>query len=107
MLSRGRALDDGEAADVLLALDVRAVGGQRGCRLCGFGIGLDPQVTTGHGGQRLSLSFYADDCDAAIEQLRSAGIQVIEEPVTHPWGERGARVLDPDGNEIVIGQRAS
>lgn len=72
-----------------------------------LGIGLDPTVTAGRGGQRFSLWVYADDCDAAIELLRSAGTQIVEEPTTQPWGERMARVLDPDGNEIVIGQRAA
>ncbi|MEJ7770733.1 MAG: VOC family protein [Geodermatophilaceae bacterium] len=71
-----------------------------------LGIGLDPTAPTGRGGQRLSLWVYADDCDAAIERLREAGMQIVEEPVTQPWGERVARVLDPDGNEIVVGQRA-
>jgi uncharacterized glyoxalase superfamily protein PhnB len=28
------------------------------------------------------------------------------EPADQPWGERVARVLDPDGNEVIIGQRA-
>lgn len=68
-----------------------------------LGIGLDPTVAAGPDGQRLSLWVYADDCDAAIERLRSAGMQVVEEPATQPWGERIARVLDPDGNEVVIG----
>ena len=72
-----------------------------------LGIGLDPTVTAGPGGQRLSLWIYAGDCDAAIERLRSAGTEIVEEPVTQPWGERMARVLDPDGNEIVIGQQAA
>jgi len=72
-----------------------------------LGIGLDPTVTAGPGGQRLSLWIYAGDCDAAIERLRSAGTEIVEEPVTQPWGERMARGLDPDVNEIVIGQQAA
>jgi hypothetical protein len=24
-------------------------------------------------------------------------------PTNQPWGERVARVLDPDGNEVIIG----
>ena len=65
--------------------------------------------TDGHcrsGGQRLSLWIYASDCDAAIERLRSAGAEIVDEPATQPWGEQMARVLDPGGNEIVIGQQA-
>jgi lactoylglutathione lyase len=31
---------------------------------------------------------------------------VTEEPADQPWGERIARVLDPDGNEVIVGQKA-
>jgi lactoylglutathione lyase len=33
-------------------------------------------------------------------------VEVVEEPADQPWGERVARVLDPDGNVVLIGQRA-
>lgn len=69
------------------------------------GLGLDPDVPSGPGQQRFSLWLYADDCDAAVERLRQAGAAVTEEPVDQPWGERVARVLDPDGNELIIGQK--
>jgi lactoylglutathione lyase len=55
---------------------------------------------------RISLWVYADDCDAAVERLRSAGVKIVEEPVDQPWGERVARVADPDGNVVIIGQAA-
>jgi lactoylglutathione lyase len=32
---------------------------------------------------------------------------VTEEPADQPWGERVARVLDPDGNEVIVGQKAT
>jgi uncharacterized glyoxalase superfamily protein PhnB len=70
-----------------------------------LGIGSNPETREGPGGQRISLWIYADDCDAAIERLRAAGAHVMEEPTDQPWGERIARVLDPDGNEIIIGAR--
>jgi len=47
----------------------------------------------------------ADDCDAAVERLRGGGATIVEEPVDQPWGERVARVLDPDGNLVLVGQR--
>ncbi len=69
-----------------------------------LGLGLSQSI---HGAQRrVSLWVYADNCDAAVEALRSAGVSIIEEPVEQPWGERVARVLDPDGNEVIIGSRA-
>ena len=30
---------------------------------------------------------------------------LVKEPADQPWGERIARVLDPDGNVVVLGQR--
>jgi lactoylglutathione lyase len=32
---------------------------------------------------------------------------IVEDPADRPWGERVARVLDPDGNEVLIGQRST
>jgi lactoylglutathione lyase len=72
-----------------------------------LGIAEDSDSQPGEGGQRFALWVYADDCDAAIERLRAAGVTVTEEPADQPWGERVARVLDPDGNEVIVGQRSS
>jgi uncharacterized glyoxalase superfamily protein PhnB len=67
------------------------------------GIGVDASVVEAQRPRAVSLWVYADDCDAAVDRLRDAGVTVIAEPETQPWGERVARVLDPDGNEVVIG----
>lgn len=56
---------------------------------------------------RFGLWVYADDCDAAVERLRTAGVEIVEEPADQPWGERVARVLDPDGNLVIVGQRVA
>lgn len=71
-----------------------------------LGIAQVPGVVAGSAGQRFALWVYADSCDAAVDRLRSAGVAVTEEPTDQPWGERIARVLDPDGNEVIVGQRA-
>lgn len=71
-----------------------------------LGIGLAEGASAGDR-RSISLWVYTDDCDATVERLRSAGVTVTEEPVDQPWGERVARVLDPDGNEIIVGQRAA
>jgi lactoylglutathione lyase len=71
-----------------------------------LGVGADPEPTPGAGGQRISLWVYAESCDEAVDRLRAAGAQVTEEPTDQPWGERVARVLDPDGNQVIVGQRA-
>jgi lactoylglutathione lyase len=67
-----------------------------------IGVGLDPAVAQQPRG-RISLWVYAEDCDAAVDRLRAAGTVITEEPADQPWGERMARVEDPDGNEVVIG----
>jgi lactoylglutathione lyase len=71
------------------------------------GVGRDPELTSDGGRQRISLWVYADDCDQAIVGLRDAGVTILEEPVDQPWGERVARVSDPDGNVVIIGSRSS
>jgi lactoylglutathione lyase len=68
-------------------------------------LGIGYRAEPADGAQRLSLWVYADDCDAAIDRLRAAGVRITEEPADQPWGERVARVLDPDGNEVIIGAR--
>jgi lactoylglutathione lyase len=50
---------------------------------------------------------YTDDCDAAVVRLRNGGVRIVEEPCDQPWGERVARVLDPDGNTVIIGSPPS
>jgi lactoylglutathione lyase len=72
-----------------------------------LGIGLNPSSVTAARPRPMSLWLYADDCDQAIERLRAAGTTIVEEPADQPWGERVARVLDPDGNEVIIGQHAA
>ena len=71
-----------------------------------LGISAAENARAGTGGQRFAMWIYADDCDTAIERLRAAGVAVVDEPADQPWGERMARVLDPDGNEVMIGARA-
>jgi lactoylglutathione lyase len=70
-----------------------------------LGIGRDPDAPA-EPTDRFSLWVYAEDCDAAVDRLRAAGVEIVEEPTDQPWGERVARVLDPDGNLVLIGQRA-
>jgi uncharacterized glyoxalase superfamily protein PhnB len=70
-----------------------------------LGIGRDPAHSSDPS-PRFSLWVYTEDCDAAVERLRAAGVTVVEEPADQPWGERVARVLDPDGNLVLVGQAA-
>ena len=61
----------------------------------------DPDAPVGR--QRAVLWVYAEQCDAAVDRLLAAGATLVEPAVDQPWGERVARIADPDGNEIVIG----
>jgi lactoylglutathione lyase len=72
-----------------------------------LGIGLSPDPIEGGRNRPMSLWVYTDDCDAAIERLRNDGVEITEEPTDQPWGERVARVRDPDGNEVIVGAKAS
>lgn len=67
-----------------------------------LGIGHDAEIGY-EGRQRFSLWIYVDSCDEAVEEVRRSGASITAEPEDQPWGERIARVSDPDGNEIVIG----
>jgi lactoylglutathione lyase len=69
-----------------------------------LGLGFNAEV----GGERprpITVWIYAEDCDAAIEWLGRNDVVIVEDPKDQPSGERVARVLDPDGNEVIISQR--
>jgi uncharacterized glyoxalase superfamily protein PhnB len=72
-----------------------------------LGIGAEPEAPDPGQPRAISLWLYATDCNAAVERLRAAGVTITAEPADQPWGERVARVLDPDGNEVIIGAKAS
>ncbi len=50
------------------------------------------------------VHFHADDVDAAFEQVRAAGAEIVSEPADQPWGARDFAVRDPSGNLIRIDQ---
>jgi lactoylglutathione lyase len=88
-----------DGAPVYVGLDL-------GSSHLGIGFEADTTVADAPLPRPVSLWVYTDDCDATVERLRAADVTVTEEPTDQPWGERVARVLDPDGNEVIIGQRA-
>jgi lactoylglutathione lyase len=71
-----------------------------------FELGLTPVEELEPPG-RAYIWLYCDDVDAEIEALRAAGVEIAREPEDMNWGERMASVRDPDGNEILLGQRLS
>ena len=54
---------------------------------------------------RAVLWVYCDDVDSEVAALREGGVEVTREPENMEWGERMATVLDPDRNEVFLGQR--
>jgi len=71
-----------------------------------LGLGLDDQAEPGTLGTA-TLWVEVDDCDHATEHLAAAGVLVIQPPSDQPWGERVARVHDPDGNVVCLAQAAA
>lgn len=71
-----------------------------------LGIGLDATAPDCAHPRPIALWVYAESCDRAVDRLSAAGVPVVERPADQPWGERVARVRDPDGNEVIIGQRS-
>ena len=48
--------------------------------------------------------FSADDLDATFEKVRESGAEVLQEPVSQPWGARDCAFRDPSGNLVRIAQ---
>jgi lactoylglutathione lyase len=67
----------------------------------------DASIGIGAGGATVDDRFgywvYVDDVDATFELLRAAGASVVAEPEDQRWGERVARIRDPDGNLVYLG----
>jgi predicted enzyme related to lactoylglutathione lyase len=49
------------------------------------------------------INFRSDDLDATFEKVAAApGTEVLQEPMSQPWGVRDAGVRDPAGNHARI-----
>ena len=46
----------------------------------------------------------SDDLDSTFETLRASGAEVLQEPVSQPWGARDCAFRDPSGNLVRIAQ---
>ena len=56
-------------------------------------------------GELRPLHFSSDDLDATFEKVAGTpGAEVLQEPVSQPWGVRDAAVRDPAGNHVRIEQ---
>lgn len=57
-------------------------------------------------GSMSPIVFRTDDLDSAFERVRSAGAEVLQEPIDQPWGPRDCAFRDPSGNMVRILQSA-
>jgi len=55
-------------------------------------------------GSLSGLIFATDDIDATFEQIRSAGAEVLQEPIDQPYGVRDCAFRDPSGNQVRFSQ---
>jgi catechol 2,3-dioxygenase-like lactoylglutathione lyase family enzyme len=51
-----------------------------------------------------SCAVFVSDADALYEELLAKGARISAPPVSHPWGLRDFRVIDPEGNRITFAQ---
>jgi catechol 2,3-dioxygenase-like lactoylglutathione lyase family enzyme len=60
---------------------------------------IEPTPVAGReAGERFQLTIWVEDADAVVEQLRSAGAELLNGPIDRPWGMRTAAFADPDGH---------
>src|SRR5580698_5110308 len=56
-------------------------------------------------GEMYPVHFRTADLDATFEKVAAApGVEVLQEPMSQPWGVRDAAVRDPAGNRLRIEQ---
>src|SRR4029077_15115924 len=48
--------------------------------------------------------FRTDDLDTTFEKVRASGAEVLQEPVSQPWGAGDCAFADPSGNVVRIAQ---
>ena len=54
--------------------------------------------------RRGGVIFSTDDCDATFERIRTAGAEVLQEPVDQAYGVRDCAFRDPAGNMLRFSQ---
>lgn len=53
-------------------------------------------------GEGIWVYFENDNLDEVVDQLIEKGLEFTELPNDKPWLWREARLLDPDGNQIIL-----
>ena len=52
----------------------------------------------GGGANNVIISFNVEDVDVEYERLLALGVEILNQPTTHPWGARSFQFKDLDGN---------
>jgi catechol 2,3-dioxygenase-like lactoylglutathione lyase family enzyme len=52
------------------------------------------------GANNVIVGFNVDDVDSEYKRLLPLGVEMLNQPTTHPWGARSFQFRDPDGNII-------
>ncbi|MFJ8060475.1 VOC family protein [Streptomyces sp. NPDC096142] len=50
----------------------------------------------------VQLWLQVEDADAAHEELRAKGVEIVRPPLKEPWGLVEMWIADPDGTRIVL-----
>src|SRR5215218_9570765 len=67
---------------------------------------IEPAAVAGRdAGSRFELTIGVDDADAAVAQLASRGVTLLNGPMDREWGVRTAAFSDPDGHVWEIAQQ--
>jgi catechol 2,3-dioxygenase-like lactoylglutathione lyase family enzyme len=67
---------------------------------------IEPRPVAGRdAGERVQLTIWVEDADAVCEQLRAAGVELLNGPQDRVWGMRTAAFADPDGHVWEVAAR--
>jgi catechol 2,3-dioxygenase-like lactoylglutathione lyase family enzyme len=67
---------------------------------------IEPTPVAGReSGERFQLTIWVEDADAVCEQLRAAGVELLNGPQDRVWGMRTAAFADPDGHVWEVAAR--
>lgn len=53
---------------------------------------------------KIRFALQVPDLQAAVDRLVAHGAELVHPPMVTPWGDRNARVQDPDGMQITLFQ---
>lgn len=89
-----RVTTDQPFSDQQRWIELGIPGADTGVVLFKFGDKLKP-------GGELNISFWTDDVEATVRELKSRGVEFIMEPKKFDWGT-GSAFQDPDGNRFML-----